>query len=152
MQPATGASSCEPCEAGQYQDGAGQEECLECATGSSSVDGSPTCVERDLMQCWKAKDLKSPRFTKLLDVPVDDELVAGGLIDVKKPAVVCLPADVAASGITDASAYQCCYKVRGDKLDTAVNVSTGDTIGGGLAIELRKRDLVCEPCTVTPEP
>lgn len=143
---------CQQCPAGTFAGSQGSSVCESCPVGSTSPSGAATCSGSDALQCWKAKDLKSPRFTRLSDVSVVDEL-SSGAVDLKKPALVCLPAAVAGAALLgDGTDYQCCYKASGDKLNPAVQVATDDAIAGTLSIELKKRDLVCEPCSVSVEP
>lgn len=105
----------------------------------------------DDYKCYKSKDLRNPRFSQLPDQSVVDEF-SDGTADVKKPALVCVPAEVPmGSGLIDPGAYQCCYKVSASKLDPAVELSTTDGFGS-LEIEIKKPALVCRPCAVSELP
>jgi len=107
--------------------------------------GTPT---DEPLQCWKAKDLKSPAFTRQAGLGVVDGL-ATGTVSTVKPDLFCSPASVDGSPVTDVLAQQCCYRIKGNKLGTPVTVNTHGSIGGPLELSLSKQSMVCEPCTST---
>jgi hypothetical protein len=98
------------------------------------------------LQCWKVKDLKNPAFVAESGIAVVDGL-ATDTVDTKKPALYCEPVGVDGSPIEDQAAQQCCYKVKGSKLPSAVVVNTAGAIGGALELEVSKPSMVCEPCS-----
>jgi hypothetical protein len=101
----------------------------------------------DDYQCWQAKDLKNPKFVKVLGVSLVDQFAAG-TVDAVKPFLVCNPASKNGSQIVDPNAHQCCYKIKGAKLKPPVNVAITDQFGS-LQLQATKRGLLCQPCTKT---
>jgi subtilisin-like proprotein convertase family protein len=97
-------------------------------------------------ECYKAKDLKQPTFTAVQDVPMTTTLQAD-LVDVKKPNVVCLPADKQGAGVSDPAIAHCCYKAKGTALKPAAGVQVSDDFGTH-QLGLTKAGLVCVPCSV----
>lgn len=67
-------------------------------------------------KCYKAKDLKDPKFTPTT-VGLDDQFgVNDGVFEVKKPFLVCNPASIGGSGIANAADHLTCYRIHGPKL------------------------------------
>jgi subtilisin-like proprotein convertase family protein len=97
-------------------------------------------------ECYKAKDLKQPKFVAVQDLPVTTTLQPD-TVDVKKPTLVCLPADKDGAGVSDPEIAQCCYKAKGTALKPAENVQISDDFGT-LQLGLSKPGLVCQPCSV----
>jgi len=102
-------------------------------------------VGLDHFKCWKVKDLKNPRFATIENLPLDDQFGLDN-VDVKKPSLLCAPADKDGSGVNDPVTHQCCYKIKGVKLDPAEAVEVDDQFGT-LQFEIKKSDLLCQPCT-----
>lgn len=100
-------------------------------------------------QCYKAKDLKDPRFDPR-DVTLADQFGAGTAA-VKKPIMMCNPADKNGEGITDPVAHLCCYKIKGNKLPTPAEVETSDQFGD-LRLRVKSPKMLCEPCTKAAAP
>ena len=107
------------------------------------------CVEAGLdhFQCWQVKDLKNPKFEKRESLPLDDQF-ASGSVDVKKPFLLCAPADKDGSGINNPITHQCCYKIKGTKLEPPENVEIEDQFGT-LELEVKKAKFLCQPCSKT---
>lgn len=106
---------------------------------------------RDAYKCYKARDLRNPRFARIQGQSIVDQF-ATGTGDVKAPALVCIPAEVpAGAGLVNPTAYQCCYKLSAPKLDPAVDLSIVDGFGP-LDLEIKKPALVCRPCVVNQLP
>jgi hypothetical protein len=99
----------------------------------------------DHYQCYKAKDLKNPKFAKQLGVSVADQFTTA-TIDLKKPDMVCAPTDKDGSGIVDEATHLCCYKSTGPKLSDAEDIETEDQFGT-LQLQLKKAKMLCAPCT-----
>lgn len=99
------------------------------------------------LQCYKAKDLKSPAFGAQDGVDVTDGL-ATDTVDLQKPALLCLPAGLGGDPVADPDGAQCCYKAKGAKLDAAVTEAVAGDAGGPLELAVQSQALVCEPCSV----
>jgi hypothetical protein len=52
------------------------------------------------------------------------------------------------SGINNPTVHQCCYKVKGAKLDPPENVEIEDQFGT-LQLEVKKAKFLCQPCSKT---
>jgi hypothetical protein len=106
------------------------------------------CVEAGLdhFQCWQVKDLKNPKFEKR-DSDLTDQFAAG-TVEVKKPFLICTPADKDGLGINNPTTHQCCYKIKGTKLDPPTNVEIEDQFGT-LELEVKKAKFLCQPCSKT---
>jgi len=101
----------------------------------------------DHYQCYKAKDLKNPKFLGVEGVSLEDQF-GSVTADVKKLASICAPVDKNGEGIDDPAQHQCCYKVKRAKLEPTVSVETTDQFGT-LQAELKKASTLCLPCTKT---
>ena len=99
----------------------------------------------DHYQCYKAKDLKNPKFAKQLGVSVADQFTTA-TIDLKKLDMVCAPTDKNGSGVVDEATHLCCYKSTGPQLSNAEDVETEDQFGR-LQLQLKKSKMLCAPCT-----
>jgi len=126
----------EQCDDGNSQDGDGCSAACE----SEPID----------LKCWQVKDLKSPKFEKITDLPLDDQF-ANESVDVTKPVAVCAPADTDNSGIPSPDSHQCCYKIKGSKLRPPERVEITDPFGT-LQLQVKKGSLFCQSCIVTPLP
>lgn len=96
--------------------------------------------------CRQAKDLRAPKFVPVADLAVQDAL-AGELVDVKKPALVCAPTSVEGGPVSDPATSLCCYAIKGTALNPAVPVTADDPFGA-LSLGLSKPKLLCRPCRV----
>ena len=127
-------------------------------TGAATTTTVPTTTTTTLpaptlddYKCYKAKDLHNPRFTPIPGQSIGDQFATDSG-DVKKPAFVCIPAEVpSGAGLMNPTAYQCCYKLSAPKLDPGVDLSIVDGFGS-LDLEIKKPSLVCRPCVVTELP
>lgn len=117
------------------------EQVLGLAIDEITVEPAPL----DAFQCYKAKDLKSPKFVAQKGVGVDDQFGSAS-IDVKKPFMVCAPASVNGGAVENEDAHVCCYKSKGPKLSPAESVETTDAFGT-LQLRLSKSKTFCTPCT-----
>ncbi len=105
-------------------------------------------------KCWKVKDLKTPKFEKITKpgLSIHDDFVADDDITVVKPFLVCNPASVEGAPARDPDAYQCCYKVRGKKVDPKPEFEIRDAFGTYQWQSMGAPQLLCQPCEVTPAP
>ncbi len=99
----------------------------------------------DHFKCWQVKDLRRPRFVQIPSLPLDDQFALEN-VEVKKPFLICAPADKDGSGINDPNTHQCCYKIKGANLAPRVNVEITDQFGT-LQLEVKKPKFLCQPCT-----
>jgi hypothetical protein len=94
--------------------------------------------------CRQVKDQTDPKFAKILDLPLEDDLGAE-LVDVKKPVQICLPAVQDDSPIGDASAVLCCYQIKATKLKPAAAIQTTDEFGTH-QLDVSTAKTICQPC------
>ena len=116
-----------------------------CTAGVCGGGTATSCL--DHYKCYKAKDLKQPKFAKTT-VTLSDQLFAGQSTDVKKPYLVCNPADKNNEGISDPSAHLACYKVKGPKIVTPPKVKATNQFGT-VDLALKKTSLLCVPSAKT---
>jgi hypothetical protein len=151
FQALSGQTTCDACAADTFQDLPGSTSCQSCAAGfEQPATSQASCLEiagTGDMKCWKAKDLKNPKFVKIEGQQLDDQF-ANQNVDLKRPFLFCSPADTG-SGSGDSEFHQCCYKIKGDKLNPPAQVETVGTLGNTLQLEVKKPFLLCEPCTRT---
>ena len=101
----------------------------------------------DHFKCWQVSDLKNPKFVRILSLPLDDQFAFEN-VEVKKPFLICAPADKDGSGINDPDTHQCCYKIKGAKLAPPVDVEITDQFGT-LQLAVKKPKFLCQPCSKT---
>jgi hypothetical protein len=119
--------------------------------GSATVDFLLSCTAAlDSFSCYKVSDSKNPPFGERSGVAVNDQF-ATHTLDVKKPYLLCAPADVDGSGITDPATHMCCYKVKAPKLSAPITAQTIDQYGA-LQLNVKKFSLLCQPCSNTASP
>jgi hypothetical protein len=104
----------------------------------------------DHFKCYRAKDLKNPKFIGTTVALSDQFGVNDGAFDVKKPALFCNPADKNGEGIRNPADHLTCYKVKGPKLpkEDRPNVEIANQLGA-LELEVQKPFLLCVPSTKT---
>ena len=152
--------TCKSCSPGKYSATAGATACLSCSPGKySGVTVDPlgdahyasTCTTPNSYNCYKTKDLKDPPFqVGGYFLVVDDRFSSGSNTTIKGPAMVCAPVDTG-SGVEDASASQCCYKVAAKGLPKPhPRVVTTDGPFTGSTLEPLKSQLICTPCGTVP--
>jgi hypothetical protein len=107
----------------------------------------------DHFKCYKAKDLKMPKFAKTTVQLEDQFTVNDGAFEAKKPFLFCTPVDKNDEGINNPEDNLTCYKVKGPKLDKAQrpNVEV-DNQFGTLQLQAKKAFLLCVPTTATDIP
>ena len=133
LQPDLG----EVCEDGNSNDGDG------CSANCQFEPPPPL----DHFKCWQAKDLKNPKFVKIPSLPLDDQFAIED-VEVKKPFLICAPADKDGSGINDPNTHLCCYKIKATKLEPPENVEIDDQFGT-LQLQVKKAKFLCQPCSKT---
>jgi hypothetical protein len=100
----------------------------------------------DNYQCYKAKDLKNPKFVATTR-NVSDQFLSGAF-DVKKPGYICAPASVDGSVLVDPATHLSCYKVKGPK-GLGANAQLVDQFGTVQIAVKGKASLLCVPATKT---
>jgi hypothetical protein len=105
----------------------------------------------DHYKCYKAKDLKSPKFAKTT-VSLTDQFGAinDGNFEAKKPFLFCTPVDKNGEGIINAVDHLTCYKVKGPKIakNDRPNVEVVNQLGT-LQLNATKAFLLCVPSEKT---
>jgi len=99
--------------------------------------------------CHKTRDVKVPaKFVSQTGVPIVDQ-VGNFSCDVKKPFLLCNPAQKNGSPIVDANLHYCCYKVKctPNKIPTQFDVTDQY---GPLRLETGKAFHLCNPCSKVP--
>lgn len=122
---------------------------IACDIGAFEFDGDPVAppLPLDHFKCWQVKDLKDPKFAKTT-VELNDQFAVEN-VEVKKPFLICAPADKDGSGISDPETHLCCYKIKGSGV--LQNVRIVDQFGP-LLLEVKKGKFLCQPCTKTVVP
>jgi polyhydroxybutyrate depolymerase len=102
----------------------------------------------DHFKCYKAKDLKSPKFAATTVALNDQFGINDGDFDVKKPSLFCNPVNKNNEGIVNAADHLTCYTVKGPKLpkQDRPKVEVANQFGT-LQLEVQKPFLLCVPST-----
>jgi hypothetical protein len=111
---------------------------------------APVAAQLDNFKCYKAKDLKNPKFVATTRTLSDQFTVNDGVFEAKKPFVFCTPVGVNGGGINNAVDNLTCYKVKGPKLLPVdrPQVEVGNQLGT-TQLEAKKAFLLCVPSTKT---
>lgn len=102
----------------------------------------------DNFKCYKAKDLKTPKFEKTTFSSLDDQFANETGVLVKKPFLLCNPTSVDGEGIRNASDHLLCYKMKPSKLEPRPRVQVVNQLGTH-QLEVKKSFIVCLPSTKT---
>jgi phospholipase C len=98
----------------------------------------------DNFKCYKATDLKDPKFAATTVALADQFAVNDGDFEVKKPSLLCVPVDVNGSGTANPDELLTCYKSKGPKLDKSDRPRVEITNQFGTAqLEILKPANVC---------
>jgi hypothetical protein len=118
--------------------------------GAGDCGGGDPVVCVDDFKCYKAKDLKQPKF-QAVTVALNDQF---GLIhddddfELKKPFLMCNPTNLNGGGISNPIDHLTCYKIKGSdgKIDKAQRprVEAHNQLGT-IQLELKKAFVVCVP-------
>ncbi len=100
----------------------------------------------DDFKCYKAKDLKNPKFVKTAVMLVDQFGINNGNFIATKPFLLCNPAADVGANPSNADDHLVCYKTKGPKIDSAARpqVEVSDEFGV-LQLEVVKPQLLCVP-------
>ena len=102
-------------------------------------------------KCYKAKDLKAPKFAAQT-VTLEDQFGAinDGQFEAKKPFLFCTPVSVNSVAIVNMVDHLTCYKVKGPKLDKLdrPSVEVANQLGT-TKLEAKKPFLLCVPSSKT---
>jgi hypothetical protein len=96
----------------------------------------------DHFKCYKVKDLRMPRFTERTVALEDQFGVNDGNFEVRKPVLICNPANKNGEGINNAAGHLTCYKVRGPRLRPRPSLAVGNQLGT-TELEATKPALLC---------
>jgi hypothetical protein len=106
-------------------------------------DGILVAGTLDNFKCYKAKDLKQPKFDGAV-VALEDQFLNEGGVEVKKPFLICNPTDVNGGGINNVADHLTCHKVKAERLTPRPRVTATDRFGS-VDLELKKTFLLCLP-------
>jgi hypothetical protein len=114
-----------------------------------SMQVSPAAAQPlDSFKCYKAKDLKAPKFVATTLASLDDQFETETGVLVKKPFLLCNPTSLDGGGIHNPADHLLCYKVKPSKLEPRPHVEVVDQFGT-LQLEVNKSSVVCVPSTKT---
>ncbi len=122
------------------------------ASSSPSADPLPTVGDDgaiivagglDHYKCYKAKDLKAPKF-QATTLALSDQF-GSAAAEVKKPFLLCTPVDKNSEGIANLVDHLACYKIKTSN-SPAVNVQVSNQLGN-LRLRTGKASLLCVPST-----
>jgi hypothetical protein len=106
-------------------------------------------AQLDNYKCYKAKDLKNPKFIKTTVGLEDQFAINDGSFEAKKPALFCNPASLNGGGINNVLDHLTCYKIKGPKQLAPVNVAISNQLGTTLKLAAKKPAYLCVPSTKT---
>lgn len=111
---------------------------------------SASAQNLDNFKCYKAKDLKMPKFTSQTVALEDQFGVNDGTFEAKKPFLFCNPVSVNNASIGNSVDHLTCYKVKGPKLDKTQrpNVQVANQLGT-IKLQAKKPFLLCVPSSKT---
>ncbi|MGH7787788.1 MAG: endonuclease/exonuclease/phosphatase family protein [Candidatus Binatia bacterium] len=105
----------------------------------------------DAFKCYKAKDLKQPKFAPVTLSNLDDDLSSDVTVEVKKPFLFCSPASVDGAGIANPADHLTCYKTKTTKLAGSVAIEVANVLGT-TQLSVEKSGLLCVPSASTTLP
>jgi hypothetical protein len=114
---------------------------------TDAVDGVVSVSSLDNFTCYKAKDLKAPKFQSTT-LPVTDQFGSFSA-EVKKPFLLCNPTSVNGGAVNDVTGHLVCYKVKGPKLSPRPSGKIGNALGE-LQLQASKPYVLCVPSSKTP--
>jgi hypothetical protein len=101
-------------------------------------------------KCYKAKDLKEPKFASTTVALVDQFGVNDGEFEVKKPFLLCNPAGMNGAEPSNPAGHLTCYKTKGPKLAESDRPRVQLDNGLGTSqLKIVKPFLLCVPSTKT---
>jgi hypothetical protein len=120
------------------------------ALAFAAIAPSPAAAQLDNFKCYKAKDLKNPKFLKTTRDLSDQFAVNDGVVEAKKPYMFCNPVSVSGGGINNTLDHLTCYKIKGPKLLPADRPSV-EVVNqlGTTQLQAKKAYLLCLPSTKT---
>ncbi len=127
-------------------DGSASTVADQCTAGV--CDGTPLSGNLDAFKCYKARDLKNPKFVKTTIVSLDDQFQNETNAQVKRPFLHCNPTDVNGGGIFNAADHLVCYKAKPEKFAVRPRVEVSN-IFGTIQLEAKKSFLMCFPSSKT---
>ncbi len=118
----------------------------QCTAGM--CDGTALAGNLDAFKCYRAKDLKSPKFTKTTIASLEDQFGMETGVEVKKPFLHCNPTDVEGGGIFNATDHLVCYKVKSQSFAVRPRIEVTNVFGT-LHLEAKKSQFLCVPSSKT---
>lgn len=107
----------------------------------------------DSYKCYKAKDLKAPKFLGTTRTLSDEFAVNDGSFEATKPFLLCSPTSVDGSVVSNSDDQLTCYKIRGPKLAPGDRPQIEvENMFGTLQLEAKAPSLLCVPSSSTPLP
>lgn len=100
----------------------------------------------DDFKCYKAKDLKAPKFEKTSLDSLVDQFGTETDVLVKRPFLLCNPASKNGQGIANPADHLVCYRTKPNKLEPRPQVQVVNQLGT-VRLEVSKSLLVCVPST-----
>ena len=134
--------------------GPGDSICSPVTTSTTSTTttslGATTTTSTTLpsaadFNCYKVRDLRSPRFVPRRGVSLEDQF-GTTVVDVTRPYLLCAPASRDGAPVGNEATHMCCYRTRAPLLPDAVKARTSDGFGT-LTGQVRRSTLTCLPCT-----
>ncbi len=118
----------------------------QCTTGACA--GTPLSGNLDAFKCYKAKDLKNPKFLKTTIGQLDDQFQNITNTLVKRPFLHCNPTEIESGGLFNPTDHLVCYKVKPNKFLVRPRVEVTNVFGT-IQLEAKKSFLICLPSSKT---
>jgi len=99
-------------------------------------------------KCYRAKDLRNPKFPGATVLDVEDQFTSLAILDLKKPHLHCNPTTVDGSSINNPNDHLVCYKVRSKRLDPRPAIEITNVLGT-VQVEAKKAQYLCVPSSKT---
>lgn len=124
-----------------------------CDDGMASTEGDQcvvgTCLGTeppglDAYKCYKAKDLRNPKWVKTTIASLVDEFGSETNTYLSRPFFHCNPADVDGGGISNETGSLVCFKVKPQQLTPRPRFEVTNALGS-LQLEASKSYVVCIP-------
>jgi subtilisin family serine protease len=104
----------------------------------------------DSFKCYAVKDRKNPKFVATTVSLSDQFGLNDGAFSVKKPYLICNPAERNGRGVHHPAPHLVCYKIKGPKISKGDQPSVEAADGfGTLQLRLKKPFLLCVPSSKT---
>ncbi len=151
------------CDAEEACDGA-SKACPEdagVANGTSCDDGVAEtsndqcrlgdCVGHyplDPFKCYRAKDLRNPKFEKVVFTNVTDDFLVSVNSELRRPTLHCNPVSVDGDGFDNAVDHLVCYTIKREKLLPRPHLEVTNQFGV-IQLEIKQSTFFCMPSSKT---